>query len=57
LNIFISFETHLHKDVGRVLTGIQVPSDMSDDFDKFLKELGYAYVEESDNPIFDLFLR
>jgi threonine dehydratase len=48
---------HLHKDVGRVLTGIQVPSDMSDDFDKFLKELGYAYVEESDNPIFDLFLR
>jgi len=41
---------------GRVLVGIQVPSDQQQHFDKYLQKLGYRYWEESDNPVYKLFL-
>ena len=42
---------------GRVLIGIQVPSDEKEGFRSFLSEIGYPYSEESSNPAYDLFLR
>ncbi len=41
---------------GRVLVGIQVPDSGRSRFDKFLDKLGYRYWEESNNPIYKLFL-
>ncbi len=43
-------------DFGRVLIGIQVPPEENDDFQQFLDDIGYDYVEESDNPVYKLFL-
>ena len=43
-------------DYGRVLIGVQVPSDERAAFQSFLSEIGYDYVEESKNPAYDLFL-
>ncbi len=42
---------------GRVLAGMQVPESQNDEFGRFLKELDYPYVEETDNPAYHLFLR
>ena len=44
-------------DFGRVLCGIQVPSKDRKEFGRFLRQLGYAYREETDNPVYKLFLR
>lgn len=44
-------------DLGKVLAGIQVPSDDQAAFDQFLKKLDYPYVEETENPIYSRFLR
>jgi len=44
-------------DFGRVLCGIQVPPGSKTRFNRFLKQLGYAYREETDNPVYNLFLR
>ncbi|KAL4402910.1 threonine deaminase [Malassezia pachydermatis] len=44
-------------DIARVLAGIQVPPDTEARFDQFLHDLGYAYHEETDNPIYQLYLR
>ncbi|MDD3762482.1 MAG: threonine ammonia-lyase, biosynthetic [Nevskiales bacterium] len=41
---------------GRVLCGLQVPKQDWADCRKSLDALGYAYVEESANPAYDLFL-
>jgi len=43
-------------DFGRVLVGMQVPPGEKKAFNLFLKELGYSYVEETDNPAYKLFL-
>jgi threonine dehydratase len=43
-------------DFGRVLVGMQVPPGAKREFHSFLKNLGYAYVEETDNPAYRLFL-
>lgn len=43
-------------DYGRVLAGIQVPENDSDEFGRHLDTLGYAYWDETDNPAFRLFL-
>jgi len=42
--------------VGRILVGLQVPSDERRGFAKFLKTLGYEYVDETKNPAYQLFL-
>jgi threonine dehydratase len=44
-------------DYGRILVGIQVPKQDHKAFDKFLQALGYPYAEETDNPVYRLFLR
>jgi len=41
---------------GRVLVGIQVPDSQRSRFDQFLEKLGYRYWEESNNPVYKLFL-
>jgi len=44
-------------DYGRILMGLQVPKTDNKAFDKFLKDLGYPFVEETHNPAYRLFLR
>jgi len=41
---------------GRVLVGMQVPSDQRAPFQSFLDELGYSYWEEGGNPAYLMFL-
>jgi threonine dehydratase len=43
-------------DYGRVLVGMQVPAREMKQFKEFLKNLGYAYWNETDNPAYKLFL-
>jgi threonine dehydratase len=43
-------------DHGRVLAGIQVPANESDELEAHLSELGYEHFEESDNPAYRMFL-
>ncbi len=43
-------------DYGRVLAGIQVPPEQRSDFMLHLNELHYAYVEETENPAYKMFL-
>ncbi|GKT12187.1 MAG: threonine dehydratase [Thiomicrorhabdus sp.] len=42
---------------GRVLVGVQVPPEQKDDFEIYLTSLGYPFVNEQDNPGYQLFLR
>jgi threonine dehydratase len=44
-------------DYGRILVGIQVPKADNKSFKEFLATLGYPYVEETDNPVYRLFLQ
>ncbi len=41
---------------GRVLAGIEVESGNKQEFQAFLNQLGYSYVNEDNNPAFKLFL-
>ena len=43
-------------DFGRVLCGIQIPPDESVQFNKFLDMVGYTYVDETENPVYKMFL-
>jgi threonine dehydratase len=43
-------------DFGRVLVGMQVPPNDKRKFKQFLDKLGYAYIEETGNPAYKLFL-
>lgn len=43
-------------DVGRVLVGLQVPGDEMTQFQEFLAKLGYQHWDESNNPVYKLFL-
>jgi len=43
-------------DYGRVLAGVQVPPQDSVDFELHLRELRYAYIEETTNPAYRMFL-
>ncbi|HMS27453.1 MAG TPA: threonine ammonia-lyase, biosynthetic [Burkholderiaceae bacterium] len=44
-------------DYGRILVGLQVPAKDDKAFTTFLKSLGYPYVEETNNPVYKLFLK
>lgn len=51
------FHYRNHGDAyGRVLVGVQVPSGSHGQFQDFLKELGYAFQDESSNLAYTLFL-
>ena len=43
-------------DYGRTLVGLQVPKKEMKAFKEFLNGLGYRYWDESDNPVYKLFL-
>ena len=43
-------------DYGRVLTGVQVPSQDLSEFESHLDSLGYTFYDESKNPAYDMFL-
>ena len=43
-------------DFGRVLVGVQVPTDETKEFDQFLDLLGYKFHEETHNSIYKQFL-
>ncbi|MDO8440821.1 MAG: threonine ammonia-lyase, biosynthetic [Polaromonas sp.] len=44
-------------DYGRILVGLQVPKTDNKAFKAFLGTLGYPHVEETDNPVYRLFLQ
>jgi threonine dehydratase len=44
-------------DYGRILVGLQVPEADNQAFKSFLDTLGYPHVEETDNPVYRLFLQ
>jgi threonine dehydratase len=44
-------------DVGRILVGLQVPANEQKALNRFLKTLGYAYTDETENAAYKLFLR
>jgi threonine dehydratase len=44
-------------DYGRILVGMQVPKGEMKDFRAFLGTLGYPYRNETDNPVYKLFLK
>ncbi len=44
-------------DFGRILVGLQVPEKDQASFEKFLHTVGYPHVDETDNPVYKLFLR
>ena len=44
-------------DYGRILVGLQVPKSDNKAFKAFLDTLGYPHVEETDNPVYRLFLQ
>jgi threonine dehydratase len=44
-------------DYGRILVGLQVPKADNTAFKNFLATLGYPHVEETDNPVYKLFLK
>ena len=43
-------------DYGRILAGIDVPQEETDELEAHLAELGYPHWEESDNPAYRMFL-
>lgn len=43
-------------DFGRILAGIDVPPNETDELEAHLAELGYAHWEESENPAYRMFL-
>jgi threonine dehydratase len=42
---------------GRVLVGLQVPLKERAILKRYFRELGYAHVDETDNPAYHLFLK
>ena len=42
---------------GRVLVGIQVPDQEVDELKRFITQLNYRFFDESDNPVYKLFLK
>ena len=44
-------------DFGRVLVGMQVPESDRAELDLLFDKLGYEYKEETDNPVYQHFLR
>jgi threonine dehydratase len=44
-------------DYGRILVGLQVPKADNAAVKSFLATLGYPHVEETDNPVYKLFLK
>jgi len=57
LNVSLFHYRNHGDDFGRVLVGIQAPEDSRNGLQAFLDNLGYRYVEETDNAAYQTFLR
>jgi threonine dehydratase len=55
-NISLFHYRNYGSEYGRVLLGIQVPAEDGERFEAFLKNTGYSYKAEDDNPAFDMFV-
>ena len=55
-NISLFHYRNMGADFGRVLVGIQVPPSDKKLFKEFLTQVGYPYINETDNPAYRLFL-
>ena len=55
-NISLFHYRNMGGDFGHVLVGIQVPTSDKKAFKAFLEQLGYPFVNETDNPAYKLFL-
>lgn len=44
------------EDVGKVLAGIQVPPGKRADLETFLVQLGYPFIDETENPVYKKFM-
>jgi len=55
-NISLFHYRNYGSEYGRVLMGIQVPEQDDDRFNTFLRETGYGYTIEADNPAYDMFV-
>lgn len=42
-------------DMGKVLAGLQVPEEDNEEFTKYLAQLNYHWVEETNNPLYKQF--
>ena len=56
-NISLFHYRNQGSDYGRILVGIQVPSSDAHAFQDFLETLAYPCIEETENPVYRLFLR
>lgn len=56
-NISLFHYRNQGSDYGRILVGIQVPSSDATAFRDFLETLAYPCIEETENPVYRLFLR
>ncbi len=56
-NISLFHYRNQGSDYGRVLVGLQVPPEDDGALAEFLDGLGFPYEDESDNPVYRLFLR
>ncbi|KAJ3000176.1 hypothetical protein HDV02_000459 [Globomyces sp. JEL0801] len=56
-NVSLFHYRNIGGDYGKVLAGIQVPESTSTEFDLFLGELKYPYVEETGNLVYQNFLK
>lgn len=59
---WVLITVHVHPsgqrlDLGKVLAGIQAPEEDSARFSEFLRDLGYPYVEETQNVVYKRYLR
>jgi threonine dehydratase len=55
-NISLFHYRNYGSEYGRVLLGIQVPPEDDESFQEFLRNTGYSYKAEDDNPAFAMFV-
>lgn len=56
-NLTLFHYRNMGSDVGKILAGISVPPSDDAKFQKFLDDVGYKYHEETDNEVYQKFLR
>ena len=57
MNISLFHYRNYGGDVGKVLAGIQCPKGEEESLEKFLREIRYPFFEETDNPVYKMFMR
>ncbi len=55
-NISLFHYRNYGSEYGRILMGIQVPDEDAESFSVFLRETGYHFTIEADNPAYEMFL-